>query len=79
MTTTPTITTPPVLAPPVTAAEETTGLLKVGAAAGPLFLGASLLPALLRHGFDLTRNAVSSLNLGDLGWPKTSISRLPEY
>ena len=68
MTTTPTITTSPVLASPSTAAAETTGLLNVGAAAGPLFLGASLLQALLRPGFDLTRNAVSSLSLGNLGW-----------
>jgi hypothetical protein len=42
--------------------------LVLGLAAGPLFLGASLLQALLRPGFDLTRNAVSLLSLGHLGW-----------
>lgn len=43
-------------------------LLAVATAAGPLFLGAGLLQGLTRDGFDFTRNALSQLSLGDLGW-----------
>ncbi|OEJ23381.1 hypothetical protein AR457_01450 [Streptomyces agglomeratus] len=43
-------------------------LLACGAAAGPLFLGVGLIQGLTREGFDLTRNAISQLSLGDLGW-----------
>jgi Protein of unknown function (DUF998) len=50
------------------ASRTSSALVGLGLAAGPLFLGASLLQALLRPGFDLTRNAVSLLSLGHLGW-----------
>ncbi|GBP99743.1 DUF998 domain-containing protein [Streptomyces spongiicola] len=43
-------------------------LLAGAAAAGPLFLGAGLTQGLTRDGFDFTRNALSQLSLGDLGW-----------
>ncbi|GGX25234.1 DUF998 domain-containing protein [Streptomyces chryseus] len=43
-------------------------LLACGAAAGPLFLGVGLVQGLTRAGFDFTRNAISQLSLGDLGW-----------
>ena len=43
-------------------------LVGLGLAAGPLFLAVSLLQALLRPGFNLTRDAVSLLSLGHLGW-----------
>ncbi|GFH33867.1 DUF998 domain-containing protein [Streptomyces pacificus] len=43
-------------------------LLAGAAAAGPLFLGAGLMQGLTRDGFDFTRNALSQLSLGDLGW-----------
>ncbi|SEC00343.1 DUF998 domain-containing protein [Streptomyces sp. TLI_105] len=39
-----------------------------GIAAGPLFLVAGLAQGLTRDGFDFTRNALSQLSLGDLGW-----------
>jgi hypothetical protein len=43
-------------------------LLAAGAVAGPLFLGAGVVQGLTRDGFDFTRNALSQLSLGDLGW-----------
>ncbi|MET7403489.1 DUF998 domain-containing protein [Dactylosporangium sp. NPDC005572] len=43
-------------------------LLSCGVVAGPLFIGASLLQALARDGFSLTRHAISLLLLGDPGW-----------
>ncbi|MFF0738921.1 DUF998 domain-containing protein [Streptomyces sp. NPDC004111] len=43
-------------------------LLAGAAVAGPLFLGAGLLQGLTRDGFDFTRNALSQLSLGGLGW-----------
>lgn len=42
--------------------------LLAGAAAGPLFLAMGLVQGLTREGFDFTRNAISQLSLGDLGW-----------
>ncbi|MFI6518774.1 DUF998 domain-containing protein [Spirillospora sp. NPDC050679] len=36
--------------------------------AGPLFLAAGVAQGLARDGFDFTRNAISQLSLGDLGW-----------
>jgi hypothetical membrane protein len=39
-----------------------------GAIAGPLYAVVSLLQALTRAGFDLTRNQLSQLSTGDLGW-----------
>ncbi|MBE1531976.1 DUF998 domain-containing protein [Actinomadura algeriensis] len=40
-------------------------------AAGPLFLVSGLVQALTRDGFDFSRNALSQLALGDLGWVQT--------
>src|SRR5580704_10583194 len=42
--------------------------LQLGAVAGPVFLAASLIQAILRPGFDLAHNAASLLSLGNLGW-----------
>ncbi|MFB7374660.1 DUF998 domain-containing protein [Streptomyces sp. NPDC056222] len=42
-----------------------------GMVAGPLFLGAGVVQGLSREGFDFTRNAISQLALGDLGWIQT--------
>ncbi|MFD0851835.1 DUF998 domain-containing protein, partial [Actinomadura adrarensis] len=48
-------------------------LLGSAIAAGPLFLTAGVTQGLLRDGYDFTRNAISQLSLGDLGWiQKTS-------
>ncbi|MDC7339345.1 DUF998 domain-containing protein [Streptomyces lydicus] len=46
----------------------TRALLAGGIATGPLFLGAGAVQGLARDGFDFTRNAISQLSLGDLGW-----------
>ncbi|WP_031154118.1 DUF998 domain-containing protein [Streptomyces xanthophaeus] len=43
-------------------------LLKGAAVAGPLFLVVGITQGLTREGFDFTRNAISQLSLGDLGW-----------
>jgi len=43
-------------------------LLACGLLAGPIYVGLSLLQALTRAGFDLTRHAWSLLSNGDLGW-----------
>lgn len=43
-------------------------LLAGGTIAGPLFIGASLVQAFTRPGFDLRQMAISMLTLGDLGW-----------
>ncbi|HXM55409.1 MAG TPA: DUF998 domain-containing protein [Candidatus Dormibacteraeota bacterium] len=43
-------------------------LLAAGVVAGLLFMGAALVQAFTRPGFDLSRNAISQLSLGDLGW-----------
>ncbi|KUL50133.1 hypothetical protein ADL22_07610 [Streptomyces sp. NRRL F-4489] len=43
-------------------------LLAGGVTAGPLFLGLGAVQGLTRDGFDFTRNAISQLSLGDLGW-----------
>jgi len=43
-------------------------LLICGAIAGPLYAVVSLLQAFARSGFDLTRNQLSQLSTGDLGW-----------
>jgi hypothetical protein len=56
---------------PVTEHTETGSIspwLRLGLMAGPVFLVASLVQAVLRPGFDITRNAVSELSLGYLGW-----------
>ncbi|MFF3396158.1 DUF998 domain-containing protein [Streptomyces sp. NPDC002669] len=51
----------------------TRALLAGAAAAGPLFLGAGLMQGLTREGFDFTRNALSQLSLGDLGWIQVTV------
>ncbi|MFG3350148.1 DUF998 domain-containing protein [Streptomyces sp. NPDC048018] len=47
--------------------------LAAGIAAGPLFLAAGLAQGLTRDGFDFTRNALSQLSLGSLGWIQVSV------
>lgn len=51
-----------------TRAKGTRALLVCGVVAGPLFVGVAVVQILTREGFDLTRLAISSLSLGDLGW-----------
>ncbi|MER5275924.1 DUF998 domain-containing protein [Streptomyces sp. NPDC002809] len=51
----------------------TRALLAGGIVAGPLFLGASVIQALTREGFDFARNAFSQLSLGDLGWIQVTV------
>jgi hypothetical membrane protein len=46
----------------------TKSLLGYGVIAGPIYVAASLLQALTRQGFDLTRHAWSLLSDGALGW-----------
>lgn len=53
---------------PGTTTEISKGLLACGIASAALFVGASLVQALFRQGFDLTRHPISLLILGDLGW-----------
>jgi Protein of unknown function (DUF998) len=50
------------------ARDRTWRLLGCGVAAGPLFIGLSVIQALTREGFDLKRHAISMLSLGDYGW-----------
>ncbi|MFE6667352.1 DUF998 domain-containing protein [Streptomyces sp. NPDC057697] len=59
---------PTVDGPAVPARRTTRALLSGGVVAGPLFLGAGVIQGLGREGFDFTRNAISQLGLGDLGW-----------
>ncbi|MFF5210819.1 DUF998 domain-containing protein [Streptosporangium sp. NPDC000396] len=47
-------------------------LLACGIAAGPWFLGVALVQGLTREPFDFTRNALSQLSLGELGWIQVS-------
>jgi hypothetical membrane protein len=62
-------TRPSALAPHSAAAERHTGwLFAAGTVAGPLWLLIVAVQALLRPGFDITRHAVSTLTLGDLGF-----------
>lgn len=62
----------PVTTTPITAAAASRpasrALLACGAVAGPLFLAVGIVQGLTREGFDFTRNAISQLSLGDLGW-----------
>ncbi|MGW1892364.1 DUF998 domain-containing protein [Streptomyces sp. NPDC002004] len=46
----------------------TRALLACGAAAGPLFLSVGVIEGLTRGGFNFTRNAISQLSLGPMGW-----------
>jgi len=52
----------------ITPAAASTLALRVCAAAGPLFVAAAVVQALTRPGFNLTRNALSLLDDGNLGW-----------
>ncbi len=47
---------------------NTKRLLLGGMVGGPLFVVVGLAQALTRHGFDLTRQALSLLTLGNAGW-----------
>src|SRR5438094_1427603 len=47
---------------------RTRALLAGGLVAGPLYVGVSLIQALTRDGFDLTRHTWSLLSNGDPGW-----------
>jgi Protein of unknown function (DUF998) len=55
-------------AAPGSPARRTRTLLACGAVAGPLFVAVGVAQALTRPGFDLTRNALSLLDDGSLGW-----------
>ena len=56
-------------ADPITPGTASTRALRAcAAAAGPLFVVAALVQALTRPGFNLTRNALSLLDDGSLGW-----------
>jgi hypothetical protein len=43
-------------------------LLAGGVITGPLFFVSAIIQGLARPGFDIRRNAISQLSLGDLGW-----------
>ncbi|MFJ9851226.1 DUF998 domain-containing protein [Streptomyces sp. NPDC101150] len=63
-----TIEAPVTNAVPASPWPTTRTLLAGGIVAGPLFLGGGLIQGWARDGFDFTRNAISQLSLGDLGW-----------
>ena len=50
----------------------TRSLAGYGVIAGPVYVGVSLIQALTRDGFDLSRHAWSQLALGDWGWVQTA-------
>jgi hypothetical protein len=51
---------------------RTRTLLASGIAAGPVFFAVGIAQALTRAGYDIRRNAISQLSLGDLGWIQIS-------
>lgn len=55
-------------APPASATATVRGLLACGVAAGPLFVGLTLVQAATREGFDPVVHPLSLLSLSDLGW-----------
>ena len=59
-------------APSETTTKLTRSLLACGVVAGPVYIVVSLIQALTREGFDLTRHAWSLLENGDLGWIQIS-------
>ncbi|MFP8944600.1 DUF998 domain-containing protein [Streptomyces fenghuangensis] len=63
-----TIEAPVAAAVPAPPRSTTRTLLVGGTVAGPLFLAGGVIQGLTRDGFDFTRNAISQLSLGDLGW-----------
>lgn len=56
----------------LTADRVTKSLLGYGVIAGPLYVVTSLVQAVVRDGFDLTRHAWSQLALGEGGWVQTT-------
>jgi len=65
------LTTPGAGAPGASSETTTTvtrALLACGLVAGPLYVVVALLQVLFRDGFDLSRQPLSMLSLGDLGW-----------
>lgn len=56
----------PTTSPQVT--DRTRALLACGVLAGPVFVGTSTVQVLTRDGFDLSRQPISLLSLGDHGW-----------
>lgn len=56
----------------LTADRITKSLLGYGVVAGPIYLATSLIHALARPGFDLSRHAWSQLALGEPGWIHTT-------
>jgi hypothetical membrane protein len=58
----------PITTPHSTSRPAARLLLGGAVAAGPLFLAVGLIQGLTRDGFDFSRNAISQLSLGDLGW-----------
>jgi hypothetical protein len=58
--------------PATRSASGTRRLLAAGLVAGPVYVTTSLVQALTREGFDLTRHAWSTLANGDLGWIQRS-------
>ena len=54
--------------PKIDSMATTRRLLAAGIAAGPLFIGASIIQALTREGFEPTHHAISLLLLGGSGW-----------
>jgi hypothetical membrane protein len=51
-----------------TSTKATRALLACGVIAGPMFLAVGNIQGVLRPGYDFTRNALSQLSNGDLGW-----------
>ncbi len=47
---------------------NTRALLTCGIAAGPFYVGLSLIQVFIREGFDVTRHPLSFLSIGELGW-----------
>jgi hypothetical protein len=65
------LTTAGAIAPGASSETTTTvtrALLACGLVAGPLYVVVALLQVLFRDGFDLSRQPLSMLSLGDLGW-----------
>ncbi|MEU6860178.1 DUF998 domain-containing protein [Glycomyces sp. NPDC046736] len=62
------MTTETLTSPPVTHTPATRGLLVCGVAAGPLFVGLTVVQAATREGFDPVVHPLSLLSLSGLGW-----------
>lgn len=57
---------------PAALSDRAIALLSCGAAVAPVFLGSGLIQGATREGFDFSRNALSQLSLGPLGWIQIS-------